>query len=307
MELESYDWTGRTVEYHRAQIQEHLGFRECSVADAAKLTAYLAGHVADTERRPEQVRVELLPRCREESIEPPTPGRCDRIVAAALRAAEESLTALISSRLTAESIERIMALVAGGADQDDVVPAGGGTEGEDAPPVLAKVKEAPGNVSLETMLTEIDKLLAVRAIGLPRDLFIDVAEGRGGLAGAGCGGVAFPSADAPGGAAGDLAGRAAARAGAGDHRHAGGAADLHGAPDRGAGGEEGHRAADQCVQEGVGQGSSSSSPRRRSAPRRGQSGRSCSRRCPGARRRCGSWCTSSRPGGRSTGARCRRR
>lgn len=173
-ELESYDWTGRTVEYHRAQIREHLGFRECSVADAEKLTAYLAEHVAHKERRPEQVRVELLARCREESIEPPTPGRCDRIVGAALRAAEESLTALISSRLTVESIERIVALVAG-ADQDDAGSTGSGTEGEDAPPVLAKVKEAPGNVSLETMLTEIDKLLAVRAIGLPQDLFIDVA------------------------------------------------------------------------------------------------------------------------------------
>lgn len=174
-ELDNYDWTGRTVEYHRAQIREHLGFRECSVADAEKLTAYLAEHVAHKERRPEQVRVELLARCRTESIEPPTSGRCDRIVAAALRAAEESLTALISSRLAAESIERIVALVAGGADQDDAGPAGGGTEGEDAPPVLAKVKEAPGNVSLETMLTEIDKLLAVRAIRLPPDLFIDVA------------------------------------------------------------------------------------------------------------------------------------
>ncbi|MFF1834792.1 Tn3 family transposase [Streptomyces sp. NPDC058231] len=173
-ELESYDWAGRTVEYHRAQIREHLGFRECSVADAEKLTAYLAEHVAHKERRPEQVRVELLVRCRADSVEPPTSGRCDRIVAAALRAAEESLTALISSRLTAESIERIVALVAG-ADQDDDGPAGGGAEGENAPPVLAKVKEAPGNVSLETMLTEIDKLLAVRAIGLPRDLFIDVA------------------------------------------------------------------------------------------------------------------------------------
>jgi hypothetical protein len=167
LELESYDWTGRTVEYHRAQIREHLGFRECSVVDAEKLTAYLAEHVAHKERRPEQVRVELLVRCREESIEPPTSGRCNRIVGAALRAAEESLTALVSSRLTAESIERIVALVAG-ADQDDAGRAGGGREGEDATPVLGKVKEAPGNVSLETMLTEIDKLLAVRAIGLPR-------------------------------------------------------------------------------------------------------------------------------------------
>ncbi|MFI6061815.1 hypothetical protein [Streptomyces sp. NPDC051286] len=42
--------------------------------------------------------------------------------------------------------------------------------------MLGKIKEALGNVSLETMLTEIDKLLAVRAIGLPPDLFIDVAR-----------------------------------------------------------------------------------------------------------------------------------
>ncbi|SUP61771.1 transposase [Streptomyces griseus] len=118
LELESYDWTGRTVEYHRAQIREHLGFRECSVADAEKLTAYLAEHVAHKERRPEQDRVELLARCRTESIEPPTSGRCDRIVGAALRKAEETLTALISSRLTLESVERIVALVAG-ADKDD--------------------------------------------------------------------------------------------------------------------------------------------------------------------------------------------
>ncbi|NSL42752.1 DUF4158 domain-containing protein [Streptomyces sp. 8P21H-1] len=41
-ELGFHDWTARTVEYHRAQIREHLGFRECSVADAERLTAYLA-------------------------------------------------------------------------------------------------------------------------------------------------------------------------------------------------------------------------------------------------------------------------
>lgn len=84
--------------------------------------------------------------------------------------------ARISSRLGAESVELIVALVAGGADQDDdAVPSTGGAEGEDAPPVLGKIKEAPGNVSLETMLAEIDKLLAVRAVGLPPDLFIDIA------------------------------------------------------------------------------------------------------------------------------------
>src|SRR5205085_2195650 len=141
----------------------------CSVADADKLTGWLAEHVACKERRPEQVRVELLARCRTESIEPPTPGRCDRIVGAALRVAEETLTARISARLTAESTERIVALVVGADQEDDAAPG----EGEDRPSVLGKIKEAPGNVSLETMLTEIDKLLAVRAVGLPADLFAD--------------------------------------------------------------------------------------------------------------------------------------
>lgn len=61
-ELDVYEWTGRTVEYHRAQIRRHLGFRECSVADADKLTGWLAEYVACKERRPEQVRVELLAR-----------------------------------------------------------------------------------------------------------------------------------------------------------------------------------------------------------------------------------------------------
>ncbi|MFF3932902.1 DUF4158 domain-containing protein [Streptomyces hirsutus] len=61
-ELGSCEWTGRAVEYHRAQIRGPLGFRECSVADVEKLTAYLAEHVACKERRAEQVRGELLSR-----------------------------------------------------------------------------------------------------------------------------------------------------------------------------------------------------------------------------------------------------
>jgi len=57
LDMGFYDWTGRTVEYHRAQIREHFGFRQCSVANAEKLTTYLAEHIADKEHRPEQVRV----------------------------------------------------------------------------------------------------------------------------------------------------------------------------------------------------------------------------------------------------------
>ena len=93
-----YEWTGCTIKFHRSQIQirKALGFRQCTVADADKLTAWLVENVTEVERRPVLVVQELLVRCRVEDIEPPTAGWVERIVASALRQAEE---ALLSTRL----------------------------------------------------------------------------------------------------------------------------------------------------------------------------------------------------------------
>jgi hypothetical protein len=55
-ELPTYEWSGRTIEYHRAQIRQHLGFRECTVEDAGALRAWLAEHVAHADPRAEVVR-----------------------------------------------------------------------------------------------------------------------------------------------------------------------------------------------------------------------------------------------------------
>ncbi len=169
-DLGFYEWSGSTIEYHRPQIRQHLGYRECGVTDAERLTAWLAEHVTQAERRPDRVREELLARCRVERVEPPAEGRVDRIVRSALRLGEETLTRRVSARLNPAATETILALIGPGTPE---TVDGDGDGGE--PSLLGTIKEAPGNVSLETMLTEIDKLVAVRAIGLPADLFGDVA------------------------------------------------------------------------------------------------------------------------------------
>lgn len=135
------------------------------MVDADKLAEWLAANVCEAERRYEQVSEELLARCRAERIEPPAVGRVDRIVRSALAQAEKALTARIAGRLPAEVVVRLRALVDPDVDEADAV-------GED---VLSLVKSVPGNMSLETMLTEIRKLRAVRAVGLPVGLFADVA------------------------------------------------------------------------------------------------------------------------------------
>ncbi len=171
-ELGLYDWSGRQSKRHRVEVRQHLGFRECSVADADKLTAWLAEHVAQRERQAERVRGELLAHCHAERIEPPTVGRVERIVASALHQAEAVLSVRIASRLPAAATVRLEELVA--VDPDD---AGADEEEQEAEglALLALIKSDPGNVSLESMLAEIGKLLAVRSVGLPAGLFADVA------------------------------------------------------------------------------------------------------------------------------------
>jgi hypothetical protein len=153
-------------EYDRAQVRRHLGFRECSAEDADKLTGWLAANVCQAERRADRVREELLARCRAERIELPSVGRCDRIIRSALHQAEQALTLRVSARLGPDASARLAALAAAAGDD----------EAEDAElSALALIKSVPGNVSLESMLTEIGKLDAVRAAGLPDGVFADVA------------------------------------------------------------------------------------------------------------------------------------
>ncbi len=171
-DLGSYEWSGSTIEYHRSQIRAHLGFRVATINDQEKMTAWLAANVAHAERRPERVREELLAQFRMEQIEAPTPGRLLRMVRSALRTAEQNWTLRISTRLDPPVKARLVDLIAAEAEVDE----GGnedGTPGSET--ALGLIKSMPGNVSLESMMTEISKLEAVRAVGLPAGLFAVVA------------------------------------------------------------------------------------------------------------------------------------
>ena len=117
-DLGFYEWTGSTIEYHRAQIRHHLEFRECTADDAVKLTGWLADGVCQAERGADRVREPLLARCRAERIEPPSAGRCDRIVRSALYQAEQALTLCVSARLGPQASGRLAELAAA-ADDDD--------------------------------------------------------------------------------------------------------------------------------------------------------------------------------------------
>jgi hypothetical protein len=161
--LEMYRWSGSTIEYHRSQVRSAFGFRESSRTDEDKLSSWLATEVCPVELRDEQLRQALLVRCRAERIEPP--GRIDRIIGSARSTFEKRFCERTVARLSQLSIDRLNKLVAVGA-----APLISGRN------LLAELKSDPGKVSLETLLREVDKLSAVRALELPADLFADASE-----------------------------------------------------------------------------------------------------------------------------------
>ncbi len=165
-ELDGYPWSGRTIEYHRAQVRQAYGFRETARSDESDLAAWLAEEVCPVELSRDRLREAVLVRCRELRIEPP--GRVDRIVGAAVSAFEHRFCADIVGRLSPETSERLHELIAG--ETDGVVRVGGGRG------LLSELKADPGRLGLETLLGEIAKLERIRALSLPGDLFSGYSE-----------------------------------------------------------------------------------------------------------------------------------
>jgi hypothetical protein len=95
----------------------------------------------------------------------------DRIVRSALHRGEELLVGRVAARLPAEVRDRLFALVASTVDDES----GHDDDGDDGLAVFTTIRSEPGNVSLNTMLAEIRKLEAVRAVGLTDGVFAGIS------------------------------------------------------------------------------------------------------------------------------------
>jgi len=166
----SYDWNGRAIRYHRAQIRTALGFRETTEQDVAALARWLEDQVLALERRPDRLLTAARERCRALHVEPPSPERLERLVRSALHRQEEAFCAAILARLPSETVTGLNALLRppdpGGAE-------GNLEEGGDPPPLLA-LRSGTGQASLQSVSEEADKLRHIRVLALPSDLFAGV-------------------------------------------------------------------------------------------------------------------------------------
>ena len=109
-EYARYVHSGRTYEYHRAQIRDAFGFRPATVEDAGALSDWLLEEVAPREYDPERLVGAAYARLRALKVEAPTPDRVERAARSALRRYDERFRKQTYSRLPPRTIAELDAL-----------------------------------------------------------------------------------------------------------------------------------------------------------------------------------------------------
>jgi len=161
-----FDVVGRSAERHRTAIRQALGFRVFSRADEEEMIRWLAMEVCPSELNEERQREAVVARARTQKVEPP--GRMERIIGSANRIADERFCVQTISRLSADVVQSLWSIIAATGDPESV----------DERSFFTELRADPGKLGLDTLLAEVTKLNRVRSIGLPPELFTDVADMR---------------------------------------------------------------------------------------------------------------------------------
>jgi hypothetical protein len=170
-----YDWQGRTIKDHRAEIRKLFEFRESTVADGEQLKQWLMTEVLTLEHQDERLREEAYGWFRRMHLEAPTSDRLTRLIRSAVHTFEQQLYEATLARLpeaTQAALEALLATpeIVALQESDALDPASPPgepiplSEDQALPNPLQHLRMDPGRVGLATMLEEMAKLRLIREL-----------------------------------------------------------------------------------------------------------------------------------------------
>ncbi|KXY39376.1 transposase [Bacillus cereus] len=165
--FQEYDWNGRSIKYHRAQIREYVGFRESTSEDMEQIKLWLQANILPQELQIDRVREYVLHHLRHQQLIPPTQDQLERNIKSAIRQYEEHISQSIFTQLSEHSKSKLDAFIRTWSQTEQL---------EEDQTILSfrELVSDPGRIGLDSLLQEIEKLQIVRDIQLPSDLFYGV-------------------------------------------------------------------------------------------------------------------------------------
>lgn len=178
-----YDWRGRSIKTHRAEIRAYLGFRESSESELVNLSNWLRTQIFRHDQDEEHLKALLYERFRQAKLEPTTPSRIERMLRSALHDYEEQFFQTVFAKLAVTTHTGLEALLLSPAqiihsvEEVNAPVEKGNLKNSLARPPLVDLRNDPGKPGLETVLAECAKLKRLRELKLPLDLWGAVAPG----------------------------------------------------------------------------------------------------------------------------------
>jgi Tn3 transposase DDE domain/Domain of unknown function (DUF4158) len=172
-EYHAYDWQGRSIKYHRAEIRSFLGFRKATVSDAQEMANWLLEQVLGHEQDVEHLEAVVIQRFRSQRIEPPTNLRINRLIRSALRTYEKNFFSSTLQKFSKETKTQIDAFLdtADSSEYKETTT----LQRDDNSVAFSDLKADPGRVGLESLLSEVAKLQSIRQLALSPKLFESIS------------------------------------------------------------------------------------------------------------------------------------
>ena len=174
-----YDWDGRTIKAHRAQIRDLLKYREATTIDTEEMKTWLVSEKLASDQNLEHLKVIVMKRFHDLKIEPPTPDRMERVLRSACATYEQLFFEEVLQKLPLSTRLQLDDLLARSDPHQEMEKVGEEDQSSTNPRPLVvtwhDLKTNPGAVGLESVLIETDKLRVLSQLSFPSDLFGDVS------------------------------------------------------------------------------------------------------------------------------------
>ena len=175
--FDDYSWQRRTIKTHRAIIRDFLGVRESTMQDAQTLTTWLETQVLAYDLKLESLLIAARERLRYLKIEPPMTDSLERIVRSALRRFEDNFCDLTVKKLSSSVRSKLDELLETSLEDPNLEQQkdSENSSTHNASSALALLKNPPGTLGLDSLISEAAKLEQLRQLGLPDNLFPGVS------------------------------------------------------------------------------------------------------------------------------------
>lgn len=134
-----------------------IGFRECTAADADKMTKWLRNNILPQGSTEEQVKVAAYKRFMELPIEPPERTRLDRLVRCAINTHDKQVFQRIMDNIPNAAIPWLDALLENKEER----------QAEDETLNMSDLREEPTKANVKNLIRAMDKLECLRQIRMP--------------------------------------------------------------------------------------------------------------------------------------------